>query len=146
MNKVYITWEDIKRYSNEIADTIKSHCEDLEQATLIAVSRGGLVPAQIIAYKLNIRDVRVMKLISYDENNQRGQTKDISTDRLFDGKNVYIIDDLSDSGETVKYIRNQYPSSTICSLLTKDCCQHKPDITSSLIISKDDWLVFPWDE
>ena len=68
MDKQYITWEEIKVLSDELASKIKSHCEDLETATLIAVSRGGLVPAQLIAYKLNIRDVRVMKLISYNEN------------------------------------------------------------------------------
>ncbi|MBR5598796.1 MAG: hypothetical protein IKW39_02015 [Alphaproteobacteria bacterium] len=146
MQKQYITWDDIKRSSDEIAEKIKSHCQDLEQATLIAVSRGGLIPTQLISYKLNIRDIRVMKLISYDEENIRRDTKDLSTDRLFDGKTVYIIDDLADSGETIKYLKEQYPTSTICSLYTKDCCKYQPDMTSSQILSKDNWIVFPWDE
>ncbi len=146
MEKTYITWEEIKKLSDELADKIKAHCEDLSSATIIAVSRGGLVPAQLIAYKLDIRDVRVMKLISYDKNNQRNQTQDISTDRLFDGQSVYIIDDLADSGETVRYLRENYPNSNICSLLVKDCCKTLPDIRTSQTIDGNAWLVFPWDE
>ena len=146
MEKQYITWEDIKTLSDELSEQIKAHCEDLSSATLIAVSRGGLVPAQLIAYKLDIRDVRVMKLISYDKNNQRNETQDISTDRLFDGQSVYIIDDLADSGETVRYLKENYPNSNICSLLVKDCCKTLPDFTTSKKINGNAWLVFQWEE
>ena len=146
MDKQYITWEEIKNLSDELATKIQSHCQDIETATLIAVSRGGLVPAQLIAYKLNIRDVRVMKLISYNENNIREEIKDISTDRLFDGNNVYIIDDLADSGETIKYIRKNFPNSNICTLLKKECCQETPNISTTKVIASKTWLVFPWDE
>ena len=146
MTKLYISWDDVKKGSNELANKIKAHCEDLDQITLIAVSRGGLIPAQLIAYKLDIRDIRVMKLISYDENNIRKETKDFSTDRLFDGKNVYIIDDLADSGETIRYLKERYPTSNTCSLFTKDCCKTMPDLSSSILFPKDEWLVFPWDE
>lgn len=146
MDKTYISWEEIKNLSDELAEKIQEHCEDLETATLVAVSRGGLVPAQLIAYKLDIRDIRVMKLISYDKNNVRQETKDISTDRLFDGETVYIIDDLADSGETVRYLKERYPNSNICSLLVKDECKYKPDIYPEAGIKKHgEWLVFPWD-
>ncbi len=145
MLKDYISWNDIQDYSNKLANEIEKKCDDLSKATIIAVSRGGLVPAQLIAYKLDIRDVRVMKLISYDENNLRGEIRDISTDELIDGENVFIIDDLADSGETVKYLRSNFPKSNICSLLMKDCCQYKPDFAIKKDIKGDTWLVFPWD-
>lgn len=145
MNKHYITWEEIQNWSNQIADKIAADCADISQMTLVAVSRGGLIPAQLIAYKLNIRDIRVMKLISYDSDNKRGETKDISTDRLFDGDDVYFIDDLADSGETVKYLRKRFPQARQCTLITKECCHEKPDI-SAVTLPGDAWLVFPWDE
>ncbi len=112
--------------------------------TLVAVSRGGLIPAQLIAYRLNIRDIRVMKLISYDSDNKRGETKDISTDRLFDGSDVYFIDDLADSGETVRYLRRRFPNARQCTLITKDCCAEQPDL-SAVTLPGDAWIVFPWD-
>lgn len=145
MSKLYFDWKEIQRLSDKLAQAIAADCTDLEQATLVAVSRGGLVPAQLVAYRLNIRDVRVMKLISYDVENKRGEIKDISTDRLFDGGDVYFIDDLADSGETVKYIRKKFPSSRICSLLMKTCCETKPDICACDTVDAEAWLVFPWD-
>lgn len=145
MEKQYISWEEIKHWSDILAQKIADDCADLSQATLVAVSRGGLVPAQLIAYKLNIRDVRVMKIISYNEEGEREDIKDISTDRLFDGGDVYFIDDLSDSGATVKYIRKKFPSSRICSLLMKTCCTEEPDICARSGIDGKTWLVFPWD-
>ena len=145
MEKRYIKWEEIQNLSNILADKIKNECQDLEQATLVAVSRGGLIPAQLIAYKLDIRDVRVMKVISYSHEGKRGETKDISTDRLFDGDDVYFFDDLADSGETVKYIRERFPNSHLCTLLMKDCCKCNPDICIENGIPGDQWLVFPWD-
>ncbi len=145
MNKHYISWEEIQNWSNIIAEKIAADCADISQMTLVAVSRGGLVPAQLIAYKLNIRDIRVMKLISYDNENKRGETKDISTDRLFDGDDVYFIDDLADSGETVRYLRSRFPQARQCTLITKDCCNENPDLTA-VNLPGDAWLVFPWDE
>ena len=85
MEKTHLSWDEIKHWSDILAEKIAADCADLEQATLVAVSRGGLIPAQLVAYKLNIRDVRVMKLISYNDAGQREEIKDISTDRLFDG-------------------------------------------------------------
>lgn len=146
MDKQYITWEEIKQLSDTLANKIKSHCQDLETATIVAVSRGGLIPAQLIAYKLNIRDVRIMKLISYNSDNSQDKIKDISTDRLFDGDNVYVIDDLADSGQTITYIRQNFPNANICTLLTKDCCNATPDICIKKGIKGNTWIVFPWDE
>ncbi len=144
MKKQYISWENIQEWSNAIADKIAMDSPDISQITMIAVSRGGLVPAQLIAYRLNIRDIRLMKLISYDNNNQRGETKDISTDRLFDGSDVYVIDDLADTGETIRYLRKRFPNARQCALITKENCSEKPDLTATTLPG-DMWLVFPWD-
>ena len=145
MEKTHLNWEEIKHWSDVLAEKISADCPNLEQATLVAVSRGGLIPAQLIAYKLNIRDVRVMKLISYNDQGKREAIKDISTDRLFDGSNVYFIDDLADSGATVQYIRKKFPSARVCTLLMKTCCEEEPDICARSGLNAHAWLVFPWD-
>lgn len=143
--KQYLTFEEIKHLSDILAEQIAADCADLSQATLVAVSRGGLVPAQLIAYKLNIRDIRVMKLISYDEDNTRQEIKDISTDRLFDGADVYFIDDLADSGSTIRYIKKRFPTSRLCCLMEKTCCTKHPDICAREGIKENTWIIFPWD-
>ena len=81
--KEYLSWEDIAKLSHSLADKIAADCPNLSQVTLIAISRGGLVPTQLIAYQLDIRDVRIIKLMSYDENNQRCEISDISATTYF---------------------------------------------------------------
>ena len=130
MSKHHISWENIQEWSADIAHKIAADCPDINHMTLVAVSRGGLIPAQLIAYRLNIRDIRVMKLISYDSDNKRGE--------------VYFIDDLADSGETVRYLRRRFPNARQCTLITKDCCAEQPDL-SAVTLPGDAWIVFPWD-
>ena len=86
--KDYLTWEQIQTWSKELSAQIKNDCPDLTKATLVAVSRGGLIPAQLLSYNLDIRDIRLIKLISYDANNHRGETKNITTDNVEDGRYV----------------------------------------------------------
>ena len=57
----------------------------------------------------------------------------------------YFIDDLADSGETVKYIRNKFPNSYLCTLLMKDCCLSYPDFCVEDGLDGKQWVVFPWD-
>lgn len=145
MVKQYLEWEKIARWSDVLADKIAKDCPNLAKITLVAVSRGGLVPTQLIAYKLNIRDIRVIKLVSYDDSNQRGEIEDVSTDELFDADSVYVIDDLADSGATIRYLRSKYPLAKYCTLLKKTCCQEQPDFCVKEGVSADTWVVFPWD-
>ena len=145
MTKELISWQDIESLSDRLAEKIAADCDDLSQVTLVAVARGGLIPVQIIAYKLDIKDIRVMKLTSYDDENVRGKIEDTTTDCLFDGANVYIVDDLADSGATIKYIRKSFPTARICTLLKKTGCEEQPDICAKEGVDKGTWIVFPWD-
>ena len=70
MTKELISWQDIESLSDRLAEKIAADCDDLSQVTLVAVARGGLIPVQIIAYKLDIKDIRGMKLTSYDDENE----------------------------------------------------------------------------
>lgn len=145
MEKRLISWQEIEALSDKLAEKIVADCQDLTQVILVAVARGALVPVQIIAYKLGIRDIRVMKLSSYNEDNRHDKIRDMTTDCLFDGINVYVIDDVADSGATLKYIRTSLPNARVCTLLEKRCCEEHPDICAQKDIDKDVWIVFPWD-
>jgi xanthine phosphoribosyltransferase len=128
-----------------VAQKIAQNCDDPTKLTLVAVSRGGLVPTQLIAYKLDARDIRVLKLASYDDENHRGEICNFSTDRLEDDTNVWFIDDLADSGATVRYIRQHYPHARIGTLLSKSRCTDLPDVCAQSGLAPDVWLMFPWD-
>jgi xanthine phosphoribosyltransferase len=143
--KTFLTWEQIRRLSEDLARRIALMSPDLSKVTLVAVSRGGLIPTQLIAYRLGIKDIRLLKLASYREDNQRGDMVDFSTDQIPSGENVYFIDDVADSGATAAYIRQHFPKSRIGTLASKTCCAEQPDLCAMTEFSADEWIVFPWD-
>lgn len=111
---------------------------------IAAVSRGGLVPAVIISHYLNYKDIRFIRLSSYDDK-EKTQTRiaDSTCDEVPDTPHTYIIDDICDSGETLRYLRRKYPSANIFTLINKNP-QLQPDY-APLTEDSGVWVHFPWE-
>ena len=93
---------DTKVYAacRQIAQKIKERTP--QDFTLVAVVRGGLVPTTIIAHWLGIKEIKFIRLSSYNNKQEQSEIVDTTTDIIPDETNTYIIDDICDSGETVK--------------------------------------------
>ena len=113
-----VTFTEIKNACKDIADKIKS--ENLEKITIVAVARGGLVPATIIAHLLGIKDIRFIRLSSYANDHQQSELVDTTFDEIPNAETTYIIDDICDSGETLLYLRKKYPLAKICVIINKN--------------------------
>ncbi len=116
---------------------------------VVAIARGGLVPAAIVARELNIRVVDCVSAKSYDHKNQ-GQIdilKDISKDILKideKSKKVLIIDDLVDTGATARVVRDMLPNAHFATVYAKP--KGKPMVDTFITeVSQDTWIYFPWD-
>ena len=80
---------------------------------LVAVTRGGLVPAAIVARELEIRLIDTACMASYN-GQERGQVEILKEASLADdGKKWLIVDDLVDTGETYKALRALLPKLTL---------------------------------
>ena len=66
--KIYISWEDFHQHAKELSQKLKAHGK---YNKIIAVSRGGLIPAGIIAYELDIRNNEAINFSSYDNDEKR---------------------------------------------------------------------------
>lgn len=66
--KYYIGWDDFHRHTKKLAGQIKQAGNFNK---IVAVSRGGLLPAGIIAYELDIRNCETINMSSYDNNYDR---------------------------------------------------------------------------
>lgn len=136
----YVSWEDMHRSSRQLAAMLLK--EGKQYRAIVAVSRGGLVPAAILARELNIRLVDTICISSYDHDNQRSLK--IIKDVLDDADDILIVDDLVDTGNTAKVIRDKFPNAKFVTVYAKP--QGKPLVDLYVTdIAQDTWIHLPWD-
>jgi len=140
MKQVFLSYHDIHTDCIELAKKIK---KKYKPEKLILISRGGLIPGSIIANYLGIQDVDVIALKTYAD---RKRSKEIKVyKRIKSEKKLVVIDDLVDSVETAKIVKEMMPNSKFVVLYAKTSGKKQADL--HLYDFKDsDWLVFPWEQ
>ena len=118
-------------------------------AAIVTVTRGGLVPAAIVARELDIRVIETISIASYDETHQ-GELrvlKSVASDIIEmggGGRGVLIVDDLVDTGRTAKIVRDLLPKAHFATVYAKPMGRPLVD-TFITEVSQDTWIFFPWD-
>jgi len=112
---------------------------------MIAIARGGLVPAGILSRLLDLRLVDTLCVSSYDDRVQRPGTPELLKGIDGDGEGWLVIDDLVDSGATLKLVRDMLPKAHFATVYAKPKGIHLVD-TTAINIDQHLWLVFPWDQ
>lgn len=140
-DKYYISWEDFHQDVKNLAGKIK------EKGTfnrIIAICRGGLIPAGILSYELDIRQCDSIIIQSYDHYQSR-EDSSISVDHSIQNvdEKTLIIDDLSDSGRTFQIIQEMFPKAIRACVYTKPRGEKIANISARSL--PDKWVVFPWD-
>lgn len=137
-----VTWEELHRNAKALAWRLAEHTE---WKGIIAITRGGLVPAAIIARELNIRVVETISVKSYDHQTQ-GEIRVLKpADAVTDGgKGWLLVDDLVDTGKTAAYVRKLLPNAHFATLYAKPAGRPLVD-TFITEVSQDTWIYFPWD-
>ena len=135
-----VTWDQLHRDSKALAWRLLDH--DYFQG-IIAITRGGLVPAAIIARELEIRLVDTICVSSYDWQDQKGEVEVLKTLDM-DGEGWLLIDDLVDTGKTAKSVRDMLPKAHFATVYAKP--QGRPLVDTFITeVSQDTWILFPWD-
>lgn len=112
-NKVYISWEDINILVEDLCHTITSSGAQITSVT--GIERGGLIPAVMISHKLSIPYVTKIN------------------------KGTLVIDDICDTGETLKNSIAPYTAT----LHYKPTASYTPDFYSKEVGTE--WIVYPWE-
>lgn len=142
-NKIYVSWEDFQAHAKLLASKIRSSGTDFNR--IVAVSRGGLLPAGLLAYDLDIRNCETVNMSSYDGNRMRSDAE-IELSAALSGidARTLIVDDLSDSGRTFRILRKIYPQAVFACVYCKEKGKNAADVFA--VEMPDEWIVFPWDE
>jgi xanthine phosphoribosyltransferase len=135
-----ISWDQLHRDAKALAWRLLD--KDFFKG-IIAVTRGGLVPAAIIARELDVRLVDTICVSSYDWKNQKGEVK-LLKGIEGDGQGWLIVDDLVDTGRTGKLIRELLPKAHFACIYAKPAGRPLVD-TFITEVSQDTWILFPWD-
>jgi xanthine phosphoribosyltransferase len=141
-----VTWDQFHRDSRALAWRLQA-LGPFE--ALVAITRGGLVPAAIVARELNIRVVESVAVKSYDHQNQSGiQVLKPITEELLQkaktGAKILIVDDLVDTGATARVVRDMLPGAHFATVYAKPKGREMVD-TFITEVSQDTWIFFPWD-
>ena len=136
-----VSWDQLHRDSKALAWRLVGHGPF---RGVCAITRGGLIPAAIIARELECRIIETVSVVTYDEERMGSPQVVKAPVAAGDGEGWRLIDDLVDTGTTAKVVRALLPRAHFATVYAK--AQGRPLVDSFITeVSQDTWILFPWD-
>lgn len=143
----HVSWDQVHRDSRALAWRLDGRGpDDGNWKAIVAITRGGMAPAMIVARELDIRVIDTISVKSYSHQDQSEAKvlKAPDADMIGDGSGVLVIDDLVDSGKTLELVRELYPNAHFATVYAKP--KGEPQVDTFITgVSQDTWIFFPWD-
>ena len=130
MKKVYLSYHDIHTDSVKLAKIIE---KKIKPKKIIITSQAGLIPGNIIANYLNIKEIEYLNPV-----------KKYDLKKIKSNKKLLIIDSLCSDVKMATAIKKNEPNSTIVSLYIKSTNKNKVDL-SLYNFSRNELVIFPWE-
>ena len=140
----YYSYENFKNDTNKIIKLIAP----FEADAIISIARGGFTLSHALAEGLNIRNVQSIRTELYDKTSKREKLSLFGECKFSNIKRVLVVDDISDSGETLAYIMHYFESNfqdiefKTTTLFYKKTSIYEPHIW---VNEADDWIDFFWE-
>ncbi|HTW29463.1 MAG TPA: xanthine phosphoribosyltransferase [Acetobacteraceae bacterium] len=136
-----VTWDQLHRDARALAWRLMGMAPF---RGIVAVTRGGLIPAAIIARELECRLVESVSVLTYDEETIGEPHVVKPPSAAGDGEGFLIIDDLVDTGTTARVVRGLLPRAHFACIYAKPAGR---EAVHSYVteVSQDTWILFPWD-
>ena len=143
MSTVYatVTWDQLHRDARSLAATLLPRGPF---RGIVAVTRGGLIPAAIVARELSCRLIETVCVSSYDEEEVREARVLKRPTVAGDGTGWLVIDDLVDTGVTARLVRAMLPGAIFAALYAKPDGLALADHWVAEVPQRT-WILFPWD-
>ncbi len=140
----YYSYEDFRIDTKKLLSSVK----EFEPQVIVGVARGGLTLAHALAEGLDIREVQTLRTELYDKTSKRDVLSIFGKCNFKDISRVLVVDDISDSGDTLKAVMLHLASEhndiefKASTLFYKKTSIYKPDFW---INEADDWIDFFWE-
>ena len=140
--KYVVTWDMFQMHARKLSERLLPASQ---WKGIIAVSRGGLFPAAVLARELSIRHVETVCIASYHDHNNQGELQVLHAAQVPNGGEGFIIvDDLVDTGNTARAIREMYPNAKFVTVFAKPAGAELVD-DYVIDIPQNTWIEQPWD-
>ncbi len=136
-----VTWDQLHRDARLLAETLMPRGP---WKGIVAITRGGLIPAAIIARELDCRLVETISVVTYDEEQASAPRIVKHPSAAGQGEGYLIIDDLVDSGVTAQLVRRALPHAYFACLYAKPAGRAATD-SFVVEVPQETWILFPWD-
>ena len=174
MKKIYYSWQEIEAQTQEILRQLQR--DAWRPDYVVGLTRGGLVPATLISQYLEV-PMECLKVSLRDS--EHGPESNlwmaedafgyVMHDPMCSGngrKKILIVDDINDSGATLNWIKNDWPSGClpndkrweevwgnnvrVATLVDNEASKSELKISYSAVdlnkAEEDAWIVFPWED
>ncbi len=136
-----VTWDQLHRDAKALAWRL---AERGPWTGIVAITRGGLIPAGIIARELECRLVETVSIVTYDEEKRGDPRVTKPPVAAGDGAGWLLLDDLVDTGTTARVVRAMLPRAYFATIYAKPA--GRPEVDAFVTeVSQDTWILFPWD-
>ena len=162
MKKLFLTWQNVEHQTQEILRQL--HHDNWRPDYVVGLTRGGLVPANLISQYLEC-PMETLKVSLRDDTSAPESNLWMAED-AYESKKILIVDDINDTGATLNYIKQDWQSSClpksdhwnniwsnnvrVAVLYDNESSKSELAIDySAVTINKaeeDSWIVFPWED
>jgi hypoxanthine phosphoribosyltransferase len=146
---VKISFKEMKKFSEDLATEILKRygAPDI----IVYAQRGGMLIARLLSDALDVRDMVCVSARYYSKSNTRyASVKTGNVPRLDAKGYVLVVDDIADTGKTLKKICGDIRSKSMVRVVTctfgmKPQSVIKPDFCA-FRVSNDTWAIFEYEE
>ncbi|HHF3760427.1 TPA: xanthine phosphoribosyltransferase [Haemophilus influenzae] len=140
--KYVVTWDMFQMHARKLSERLLPASQ---WKGIIAVSRGGLFPAAVLARELGLRHIETICIASYHDHNNQGELQVLHAAQVPNGGEGFIVvDDLVDTGNTARAIRQMYPNAKFVTVFAKPAGAELVD-DYVIDIPQNTWIEQPWD-
>lgn len=137
----FVSWDEVQFLCRGLAAKIHEERPDLIR--ILAITRGGLFPAGILARELNIKLIETVGMESYSGTEQ-GEVQVLKEFNQRFSHNVLVVDDLADTGNTLRVLKKSLVKPVITTLFVKPEGAPLVDYFAEEV-PQTTWVRFPWD-
>ena len=146
LDKDVVTWTALEAMVAELAERVGT-----DHDVLLAITRGALVPAGMLAHRLGLRNILVAAVEYYDDEGRPGPTPtffQFPADPLLRGQRVLVVDEVWDSGTTIHAVTERVRQAggipTTAVLHYKPTHSVVPSVPDHHVVTTDRWVVYPF--